>query len=193
MAQTNVSAEDKIKSFRSHPEISQVYLKPAEAHISNKPTEVTTVLGSCLSITMFNPRTRTGAICHAIFPSQKQLRTSGNLDSCFQYVDTSISWMLSQFKQRGIHDRELEIKMFGAASMFSSTGDPGKRTIAVGEKNIKAAVEVMKEYDLYIKAWNVGGGSGRKIIFHTHTGEVFQKFLNRTELGIEVIEPSIKK
>jgi len=157
-----------------------VYLKPGEVHFATKPTTVTTVLGSCLSVTMYHQPSSTGSICHAVFPSSTNLRT----DRCarvspHEFVDTAILWMLEQFARRGIRKTDLEIKMFGAASMFANPDKPG--VIAVGENNIKSAVNTFNEQELFLKAWNVGGHAGRKIIFQTHTGEVFQKFLVRNQ------------
>ena len=39
-----------------------IYLKAGELHFSDKPSSVMTVLGSCLSVTMFHRAARVGAI-----------------------------------------------------------------------------------------------------------------------------------
>ncbi len=159
-------------------EPANVYLKPGEVHFAVKPTTVTTVLGSCLSVTMFHQPTAAGAICHAVFPTSANLRPERLARvSPYEFVDTAILWMLDQFSRRGLKKTELEIKMFGAAALFARPDNPG--AIAVGENNIKAAVSIFNQQELYLKAWNVGGHAGRKIIFQTNTGEVFQKFLAR--------------
>jgi len=47
------------------------YLKPGELFITDKPFFVKTVLDSCLTITMFSPRARLSAICHAVLNDAK--------------------------------------------------------------------------------------------------------------------------
>ena len=159
-------------------EAANVYLKPGEIHFALTPTTVTTVLGSCLAVTMFHQATASGAICHAVFPCCNNLRPE-RLErvSPYEFVDKAILWMLEQFAKRGMRKTELEIKMFGAAAMFSNPAKPG--VIAVGENNIKQAVKIFEQEGIFLKAWNVGGHAGRKIVFQTNTGDVFQKFLVR--------------
>lgn len=41
------------------------FLKPGEAIVSPNPILVSTVLGSCIAVTMYSPEKRVGAICHA--------------------------------------------------------------------------------------------------------------------------------
>ena len=166
------------------------YLKPGQAFFSVKPAIVTTVLGSCLSLTMYHSQRRIGAICHAALPCFALGRryhrgTPGKL----QYVDTSIEWMLDQFEQNGITPRGLEVKMFGGAEMFPAS--PGSKTaITVGRDNIETALRILKAAGMDLKSWNVGGIKGRKLIFHTHTGEVFKKFVNQgdTEMSLGTLE-----
>jgi len=50
-------------------DLDQVYLKPGELYIGEKPTKVITVLGSCVSITLFSKRLNIGAICHGRCPN----------------------------------------------------------------------------------------------------------------------------
>jgi chemotaxis protein CheD len=44
-----------------HGKLLRFYLKPGEIHIADRPGIVTTVLGSCVSVTMYSPRLKTGA------------------------------------------------------------------------------------------------------------------------------------
>ncbi len=49
-----------------------IHLKAGEIYIAEKPTLVATVLGSCISVTMFNNRFKIGAICHGALPVYKK-------------------------------------------------------------------------------------------------------------------------
>ena len=50
------------------PDLARVYLKPGELHFATGPTVVSTVLGSCVSVTMFDRLSGAAAICHALLP-----------------------------------------------------------------------------------------------------------------------------
>ena len=160
------------------------YLKPGEIHFSREPIIVTTVLGSCICITMYDNHTKFAAICHAALPRSAEATNKArenNSTSQYQYVDTSIEWMIRQFEGNGIKHPDIEVKMFGGAEMFTN-GTTGNRPVSVGRKNIEMALRIIEKNRLKLKAGNVGGNKGRKVIFNTFTGEVFAKFVNKTDV-----------
>lgn len=147
-----------------------VYLKPGELHFGAAPSVVTTVLGSCVSVTMFERTSGTAAICHALLPE-------GSKDDALRYVDTSILRMLAMFSARGVSPARLEVKLFGGADLL---GNGGSR-IGVGRRNVEIARRVLSASGLAVTVADVGGTRGRKLIFYTHTGEVLLKRLRRGE------------
>ena len=44
----------------------KVFLEPGKMYVGEGSAEVSTILGSCVSVTMFCERIRIGAICHAV-------------------------------------------------------------------------------------------------------------------------------
>jgi chemotaxis protein CheD len=155
------------------------YLKPGEMHIADRPGIVTTVLGSCVSITMYSPRLKTGAICHGMLPRwAEEGGDRGKFDERLKYVDYSIRYMVEAFRSFGIGPHEIEAKMFGGADMFAPGADD-KRQISIGRQNIIVALEVMEREGVAVQKRNIGGTQGRKLHFYLHTGTVFLKSLNR--------------
>jgi len=151
--------------------LDKIYLKPGELVVTEEPVMVTTVLGSCVSVTMFNARTGTAAICHGMLPY-------GGKSENFKYVDTALRYMLGYFKKLQIDRKEIEVKFFGGADMFTTTTkESNTRNLTVGWQNISAATTCLKEYGLTPTASDVGGGIGRKLIFTTDTGIVYLKRL----------------
>lgn len=163
------------------PDLPTIYLKPGEAHLGYAPARVVTVLGSCVAVIMYHRGQRLGAICHAVMPSLTEARTTtGRPQDAYQYVDSSIETMLTFFDQRGIKRREIEVKIFGGAALFAGSRAAAP-AVAVGPRNVETALAVIKANALNLKAWNVGGHRGRKVIFYTETGEVFTKFVAPNE------------
>ncbi len=168
-------------------DLPAVYLKPGEFSISDSPTIVTTVLGSCVSVTMFCPRLKLGAICHGLLPNCKDDGPCDNsCGNAFKYVNCSIRLMLQKFREYGVSDNEIEIKLFGGADMFSPA-DEGRRSASVGKMNIQAAIKILDAEKLKVMKSDLGGMQGRKILFYTHNGTVLLKRVRRTE----VQEPTV--
>lgn len=160
--------------------IKTLYLKPGEMHLTREPSLITTVLGSCISITMHHKATGFSIICHAVMPSRLEARKRDEEGrDIFQYVDSSLEWMLSQCRKNSIKPGSVEVKMFGGAALFHDAKSV-RRDLGVGKRNIEIAIEMLKKNTVKLSAWNVGGNQGRKLIFNTLTGEVLVRFISRT-------------
>ncbi len=147
----------------------KLFLKPGEIFIGKIPTAVMTILGSCVSVTMFCKKTGIGGICHALLPR----RPSSAPDSEeLRYVDSSIIRMLNEFRARGINFDAIEIKVFGGADVLPTTA--GK---TVGRANIESAFRTLKKHGFKTVVSDVGGRAGRKIVFSTDEGYVRVKKL----------------
>ena len=165
----------------STEELPVYYLKPGELHIADQPGVVTTVLGSCVSVTMFNRRRAVGAICHGLMPERTEKGRSGRDNgNGFKYVDYSIRYMIDYFRSYGIGPSEIEVKLFGGADMFPA-GGRDQTHLSVGKKNVIAALSTLKQEGMAVHIRDVGGTQGRKLHFYLHTGDVFLKKLKRSE------------
>ncbi len=158
-------------------DLASVYLKPGEMTVREVPTRVTTVLGSCVAVTMYVSRLRVGALCHALLPRcRERAECQTGCAEPFKYVNCVVPEMIEAIKRRGVRLREIELKLFGGADMFAPR--PGtRRCVSVGGENVKEAIRAVEAFGLRFKVSDVGGTRGRKIFFFTHTGEVWLKRL----------------
>jgi chemotaxis protein CheD len=166
-----------------HAELPVVYLKAGEMHFTDEPTVVITVLGSCLSITMYSRSRGIGGICHGLLPEceDKKSCESGCREG-LRYVECSILQMLRLFDKAGVKRHEIEVMCFGGADMFSRKIErPG--LASVGRQNIMIAEASLRREGLTIRKQDVGGLGGRKIYFSTQNGEVLLKRLARAVGG----------
>jgi chemotaxis protein CheD len=154
----------------------RVFLKPGELYISDVPTMVTTILGSCISVTIFNKRLKVGGICHAMLPGNSYTAEHNVLEySIFRYVDKSILYMLNRFETIGVRRDEMEVKLLGGADVLDRINE---RAASIGQKNIEIALEIIRNEGLRVIISDVGGNMGRKVHFYTHTGKLLLKRIN---------------
>lgn len=174
-----VDYESKIAAANSNPK--KIHLNIGEVHITQKPSIVWTILGSCIALVFFNRRLQTGGICHAQLPERKR-HYEGCDKTCpvrcshkkpnferFKYVTCAAQYMLEQFYSYGIRKNEIEVKLFGGANVFQAK-DIGK---TVGAQNLKTAMDFIQHHNLNLTNKHTGGNTGVTIYFHTHTGKVF--------------------
>ncbi|MEE4243066.1 MAG: chemotaxis protein CheD [Desulfopila sp.] len=153
--------------------LENIYLKPGELIIMGEPAMVTTVLGSCVAVTMFHKPTGLAAICHAMQPS-------GHGSKSFRFVDTAVRYMINFFDKNKVSRKEIETKLFGGAEMFRSV-QPKTRDLSVGWQNISMACHCLQNSGLILKNQDTGGQRGRKLVFTTDTGAVYLKRLHNHE------------
>jgi chemotaxis protein CheD len=163
-------------------EFEKLYLKPGELCVSKVPVLVTTILGSCVAVTMCHRKLGVAAICHATQPDCPK-RFKGCPEHCerkYHYASCVIPEMVQHMKALGAKPEDLEVKLFGGAAVLIT---PTAQSI--GKQNIEAARSSLEQFGLRPKIHQVGGHHGRKLVFNTHTGEIMLKRIRYAEsLGI---------
>jgi chemotaxis protein CheD len=144
---------------------SNVYLKPGEVVVTCEPLLVSTVLGSCVAVTMFSPSRGFGAICHAMLPDNI------GREADFRYVDTALEYLYSMVIKHAA-GTDLVVKLFGGAHLLD-VGEVSPDKCSVGDQNVTRAEAILCTLGLKLSAQDTGGLQGRKLFFSTHTGEVY--------------------
>jgi|GEM_PF-532946 len=155
--------------FVSYPDLPIINLTPGKLLITDQPSIVSTILGSCVSLCLHHERFGVGAICHGMLPHQTKIP----MPHYFPYLDTAVPHMLETMRNRyGIAPSELQAKLFGGASVLQ-TSFLGAEGFAIGQQNIAAALAALARFGLVPGVQKTGGTEGYKIFFNTATGEVF--------------------
>jgi chemotaxis protein CheD len=163
--------------------VPEIFLHPGEFHLSTSSEVVTTVLGSCVSVIMFDKQRRLSMMSHNLLPSCGESATcKGNCSNVYKYAECSVKQMLNIFDEAKIPYSQIIVKLFGGSELMNSNYS-GERMISIGSRNIEAAMKIIEKEGLQVVAQDLGGASSRKVIFFTNTGEVF---LSRTNFKPEL-------
>lgn len=146
------------------------YLYPGMLFAEPGDYSVTTVLGSCVSVCLWDPSARAGGMNHYLLPlwNGDGLRTP-------KYGNIAIPLLVEKLLQAGCLKANLKAKVFGGASVLESTSG----LLNVGERNIHFAESALEEARIPIIGKDVGGTTGRKLMFVTGTGDVYVRKLNK--------------
>lgn len=158
--------------------LSHRYLQPGELILGKEPMIVSTVLGSCVAVTMFSGRLKEAAICHAILPSFQACDAHAAELAPYRYVSHVVQLMCTHFQDAGANPAEIEVKLFGGSNVLH-VEQKCLSECWIGSANIREARTVLHRNGFRIKASNVAGNRGRKLVFNTQTGEVLHKHLPR--------------
>ncbi len=93
-----------------------------------------------------------------------------------KFGNIAIEKLIGKMLQTGSEKRNLIAKIFGGAGVLQDMIQ-----FNIGLRNIEIAKKMLSEASIPIVASNIGGNSGRKIIFNTATGEVLLQLLGNNK------------
>lgn len=124
---------------------------------------VTSALGSCIGVALWDAFTQSGGLAHVMLPD---LLEGGRGDADDRYASIAIPRMVRMLSESGAPSFRLVAKIAGGASMFgadSAVANVGERNLAAVRKHLEAAgVEVVAE--------DVGGSHARTVELRLDSG-----------------------
>lgn len=152
------------------PVQKRIKIHIGEIYTSSEPTVIETILGSCVSVCLFDPVRKTGGMNHILLPGKADLK---KFDDATRYGINAMEMLINSMMKLGSRRRDILSKIFGGAHIIKSIASH----ISPGPKNVRFVEEFLDLEEIPIVSQNTGGNNGRKIYFHTHTGEVLLKAL----------------
>ena len=150
-------------------------------------------LGSCVAIILYDARRKIGALAHVMLPDSCQLqseqsatctgpgRSVRNPQSTFKCADTAIATLLERLRSRGAVRRDIVAKMVGGARMFSCYED---HDTGIGEQNITSVRRILRREHIALIGEDTGGHHGRSVKFHLDSGRVIVTAIGKEDKEI---------
>jgi chemotaxis protein CheD len=138
---------------------------------------ITSGLGSCIGVTLYDKQKRVGGMAHVMLPKFPANKKEGNPA---KYADTALELLLDELSQKRVSKQRLEAKMAGGAQMFDfSSSEPKMR---IGARNIEAVKRELKKYNIPLLGEEVGKDYGRTMEFKVDTGEAIIKTVKHEDI-----------
>lgn len=145
----------------------RVYLLPGQLHVSAEPCRITTILGSCVSVCLFDATRLSGGMNHFLLPISR-----GSETDSLRFADNATIVLLEKLMAMGCRLENITAKIFGGAALFQTKKQYSE---SLGAKNVAAAEQLLKNAGIPIIARETGGDYGRKVIFDTEEGAVWSR------------------
>jgi chemotaxis protein CheD len=157
----------KEKNMEAKKSVMKYYLNQGMIFVSTIECDITTVLGSCISVCLWEPFSETGGMNHYMLP----LWNGEGLPSA-RYGNIAIPKLIEKMIACGCDRGNLKAKVFGGAELLSI---PKNGEMSVGTQNIILAEDILHREGIQIISIDVGGNYGRRIQFNTKIGIVLLK------------------
>lgn len=124
---------------------------------------VTSALGSCVGVALWDPFTLNGGLAHVMLPREAE---SGKGGPATRFADEGLRCLADLMSDAGSPSRRLIAKIAGGASMFRSDA----AATSVGERNIEAVRQELARLKISLRAEDVGGTHARTVELHLDSG-----------------------
>jgi chemotaxis protein CheD len=151
-------------------QLRQVVVYPGEVFVSDASVELSTILGSCVAVCIWDTRFRFGGMSHFLLPE-----TLPSQFDTLRFGDAAIPALLTGLERLGSERRNLRAKIFGGANVNGGATSPIGATL--GLRNATLARTLLANAGIQIMAEDLGGTVGRKIRFRTDDGTALVKRL----------------
>ena len=146
------------------PVAETAFLHPGQVIALQGRFSVTTILGSCVAVCLFDARRRIGGMNHFLLPHQ----ALGSHASP-RFANEAMRRLVSDMCAFGARVPDLEAKVFGGACVL----DAFRGTAHIGAQNARAAMTLLEGERIPVVASDLGGDRGRRLVFHTDDGSAF--------------------
>jgi chemotaxis protein CheD len=148
-----------------------ITIHPGEFFATKDDTIISTVLGSCIAVGLFDAQARAGGLNHFMLPEE-----SGKIDLIrspnAKYGMYAMELLINDLMKLGAKKSSLSAKVFGGGSVLHFSGGSGSKIPA---NNIDFAFEYLRKEGIPVIASDVGGLEPRKIFFFAQSGKVLLK------------------
>ena len=155
--------------------IKRKFLLPGEYYASKIQCEIATLLGSCVSVCLYDNALKVAAMNHYLLDTEESGAEPAHSARYGSYAIPHIFDLMMRF---GSNKKDITAQIFGGGIVVKCL-DAGN---SIGTKNIEFAQSFLKQERIPITREDVGGNFGRKIWFNSETGNVKRNLIEKVEL-----------
>lgn len=146
----------------AHTPLSESYfIRPGFIYLASEATVISAVVGSGVSVCLFDRKSRVGSMSHFTLP-----QVTNPKESTAIYGNVSTYTLIRMMFRNGSHKKHMEAQIIGGAF------NPDVSDIDIGGQNIRIARSILQKAGIRIVSEDVGGAKGRKIVFDTAANEI---------------------
>jgi chemotaxis protein CheD len=158
-----------------------IFLPPGAICCPARPVVVSTILGSCVAVCLWDKYKRIGGMNHFLLPR------CGHATPSPRYGDIAFIELLAAMEHLGCEAVHLRAKVFGGAAVLPF----GARAATVGTQNVDVALEALRLHSIPVIARRTGGQYGLFLRFQTEMGSVLvRELITHSEFRTATVLPS---
>lgn len=156
-----------------------LYITQGEQALGDRPEQViSTILGSCVSVCLWDPRLKMGGMNHIILPA-----SAAGLE---RFGACAMERLINALLKQGARRDTMEAKVFGGAAIVEGLSN-------IGQRNVEFALGYLSAEGIRCTGQSVGGTSARQVRFWPHGGLARQRLVadaNVDKIAVAPVKPA---
>ena len=168
---------ESVRRYRNHKGEVIAKLLPGDYYVTCQDEVLDTVLGSCVSACIRNPRLMIGGMNHFMLPRPSGAGNDAWSDIAGQatrYGAASMEQLINRILKAGGARADLEVKIFGGGRVMQGLSD-------VGQNNVTFVRDFLKQEGLKIVSEDVGDTCPRHVQYFPMSGRARVRHLSRQD------------
>lgn len=153
---------NRILMKKKDVQLYEYYLGPGYIFLNREPSIVSTAIGSCVMVSLWDCRRKYGGAANYAYPF-----TDNRREATARYGNVAISHLIRMFLREKANIKNIRAQIFGGAALQQSA-----ECREVARENIRIARSVLGRFRIRIVSEDVGGDVGRKLVYNTFSNEV---------------------
>lgn len=157
-------------AFQQRP-LGQHHLIAGQTCVLDSPGLISTILGSCVAVCLYDPDAKIGGMNHFMLPAK-----SDDSAASARYGVHAMELLITSLMKHGADRRKFQAKAFGGANLLSSVCKMSQ----VGRRNVEFIREFLELEGFPLVSSKLGGECPLRVLFQPHDGRVFVETLKNS-------------
>lgn len=173
----------QIMNFSPHlaTSLPTLSIAPGDFLVTRTPNILRTLLGSCVSACLFDPKQKIAGMNHFLLPHSP---TPPHPSIFGRYASSALPLLLSEMEKKGARRQDLRASIFGGGEVISAL-----EITQVGAQNAQAARDFFRQQGIALHNQHLGGKRPRRLYFDTQSGQIKLEWLPHTENSAREHDP----
>jgi chemotaxis protein CheD len=159
-----------------------VKVLPGEFFVAQEDVVITTVLGSCVSACIWDPKLGLGGMNHFLLPGES---STDPMSESGRYGVFAMEQLINELLKRGARRAALEAKVFGGGHVMKNF-----TTITVGSRNAEFVLKFLKTEGIRVASQDLLDVHPRRVAFFPASGRALCKHLKQADSTLIAEEQS---
>ena len=141
-------------------QLFEFLLLPGYIIFNAEPSLLSTVLGSNVAVSLWDPKKKQGGMANFLYPS-----IASGQPATSQYGNVAVRHLINMLLEEGAKQKDIKAQIFGGST------SEARECLRVARENIMIAKKVLLKCRIEVVSEDVGGRMGRKIVYNSFKNE----------------------